>query len=380
MKFFKRITNFYANWRNNLVSSTRFQNWVSGVPLIRNMVTKDGEQLYDLVAGFVYSQTLLALVELGVFSKLRSGMLNAQFLAMELNISIHRLSTLCQAGVAIKVLTRVDVEGQHYPNYRLSRLGAALLGVPGLQEMIKHHRLFYADLLDPVSLLKNQTKTRLSEYWPYVSGENQGDDIDLEISATYSNLMKSSQQLVADETLRVFDFGGVKSLLDVGGGTGAFITRVVQRHQQIRASLFDLPKVIEQARKLKSSEQSKAVISFYSGNFLVDPLPSDVDAISLIRVLYDHNDDVVKNLLSKVFDVLPPGGMVLISEPMSGGVRPNKSGDAYFGFYTMAMTTGRPRDVPTHKMNLSQIGFQNIKTYSGTRNFITSVITARKPF
>ena len=96
-------------------------------------------------------------------------------------------------------------------------------------------------------------------------------------------------------------------------------------------------------------------------------------------MLYDHDDGVVKNLLSKVFDTLPPGGTILISEPMSGGVHPNKSGDAYFGFYTMAMTTGRPRDILTHKMNLSEIGFENIKIHKGTRDFITSVISAKKP-
>jgi demethylspheroidene O-methyltransferase len=64
---------------------------------------------------------------------------------------------------------------------------------------------------------------------------------------------------------------------------------------------------------------------------------------------------------------------------MSGGKSPTKSGDSYFGFYTMAMTTGKPRDANTHAKVLSKAGFKSVKIHKGARSFITSVVTARKP-
>ena len=95
--------------------------------------------------------------------------------------------------------------------------------------------------------------------------------------------------------------------------------------------------------------------------------------------MYDHDDASVSLLLKKVFDVLPSGGSIIISEPMSGGSKPSRSGDAYFGFYTMAMTSGRPRSPDTHCRFLSEAGFKKIKKPKGTRQFITRVVLAEKP-
>ncbi len=72
-------------------------------------------------------------------------------------------------------------------------------------------------------------------------------------------------------------------------------------------------------------------------------LPQGADAISLVRVLYDHADDTVAPLLRAVHDALPPGGRVVVSEPMSGGDSPDPATDVYFSVYTLAMQTGRTR-------------------------------------
>ena len=61
----------------------------------------------------------------------------------------------------------------------LTRRGAALLGVPGLEAMILHHRAFYRDLEDPVAFLRDGTETELAGFWPYVFGP--GAEIDPEV-------------------------------------------------------------------------------------------------------------------------------------------------------------------------------------------------------
>ena len=94
--------------------------------------------------------------------------------------------------------------------------------------------------------------------------------------------------------------------------------------------------------------------------------------------MYDHDDEVVFALLKKVYNALPNNGRIIISEPMSGGQKPTRPGDSYFGFYTMAMTTGRPRSAEMHEENLYEAGFTNIKKYKGTREFITKIMTAEK--
>ena len=363
----------FINWRNRLVASHNFQSWAGNTPLVRLFARRDGEKIYDLMAGFVYSQTLLAMVELNFFTYLKNGGLSVSELSKKTKIPENRIEVLCQSATAINLLERLGSGC-----YCLSRLGAAVIGVPGLMDMIRHHKLFYEDLVDPVSLLKNEADTHMSKYWPYVLNAAKRPPVNTQVASIYSNLMRSSQKLVAEETLRLVSFSGTKSLLDIGGGTGAFIEEVMKVAPDVLFCLFDLPQVVSEAKKAGLNQEQFNKVSFFGGSFVTDSIPEGFDTITLIRVLYDHNDEVVFELLKKIYDALPKNGRIIISEPMSGGQSPTRSGDSYFGFYTMAMSTGRPRSAGMHEDYLSRAGFKNIKKYKGTREFITKVISAEK--
>ena len=116
------------------------------------------------------------------------------------------------------------------------------------------------------------------------------------------------------------------------------------------------------------------------GNFRTDRLPGGADAISLVRVLYDHGDDTVAGLLARVAAALPPGGRLLVAEPMSGGARPTRFGDGYFAFYTMAMRTGHVR-APARDRRARWPGpaSTDVRDPRTLRPFVTGIVTARKP-
>jgi hypothetical protein len=130
-----------ADWRNRLIGSRRFQRWAAAFPLTRRLARRDGERLFDLMAGFVYSQTLLACVELGLLRRLRGGPRHSVELAGLLGLDEGRAAALCQAAASVDLLER-----RRDGRFQLGRLGAAVLGVPGLEAMIRHHRIFYRDL------------------------------------------------------------------------------------------------------------------------------------------------------------------------------------------------------------------------------------------
>ena len=119
-------------------------------------------------------------------------------------------------------------------------------------------------------------------------------------------------------------------------------------------------------------------MNFCPGDFLKDDLPSNQDVISLVRVLYDHEDSTVELLLKRIYEALPKGGSLLITEPMSGGSKAMRSSDCYFSFYTMAMTTGKVRSFEEHKVILSRAGFSNIVKHAVSAPFITQVMSAQK--
>ena len=196
--------------RDNLVSSLRFQRMVSRLPGFRKIAQNQAKDVFDLLAGFVYSQTLAACVEVELLQKLLSGPRSIDDLARDSQLPIEGMERLVSAAVALKILSR-----RSGGRVGLGMRGAAIAGNPGLIGMIEHHRMFYRDLADPVALLRGvNPPTELSRYWGYAGSDGrdlQGSDI-----APYSDLMSASQTLVADAVIGAYPFAKHKQMLDAG--------------------------------------------------------------------------------------------------------------------------------------------------------------------
>lgn len=354
-----------------LAASPGFQRWAAGVPLVRRIAKAEGQELFDIVQGFVASQVLFAIVELRILHRVMDGPLSADQLAQGTGIAPERMTRLVQAGAALGLLRRTGNA------FSITRKGAALTGVPGLEQMIRHHDVLYRDLADPVAFLRSETETELAGFWPYVFGASGA--VDPKVTSVYSDLMAQSQGLVAQDTLRSVSLRGLAKMADIGGGSGAFAEAAAAAAPSLEVTLYDLPKVIDAAgRRLEGSPHGGRIV-LAPGSFRDDPLPSGMDAMSLIRVLYDHEDTTVRALLAKVFKSLPPGGRVIVSEPMSGGVIPDKAGDVYFAFYCMAMRTGTVRSQARIAELLKEAGFGSVRTPRSSRPFVTSVVEASVP-
>ncbi|WP_413717506.1 methyltransferase [Silicimonas sp. MF1-12-2] len=354
-----------------LAASPGFQKWAARFPLTRGITRREGEEMFDLVAGFVHTQCLAALVGFGTLDLLMTCPQTLRRLANAAGVPEERMRVLLNAGAALGLMTRAG------DTYSLTRRGAALTGVPGLADMIEHHSVLYRDLSDPIAFFRGQTQPELAHFWPYVFGAGAARDPDT--AARYSRLMAETQTLVADETLASVSFSGHSQLMDVGGGTGAFLAAALQATPGLQGTLFDLPGVVPPARERFGKAGLTERTKICQGSFRDDPLPIGADVISLVRVLYDHADDTVKALLASVFRALPEGGTVMISEPMAGERQPTRAGDGYFAIYTMAMETGRTRSPSQIIQLLEQAGFVGVRHRPTHRPFITSVVLAQKP-
>ncbi len=358
-------------WMLRLAASRKFQALAARIPGLRRIARAEGTALFDIVAGFVNSQVLRALVDLRILHRLKDGPVFAAEIGNLCAVAPDRMQVLLQAGAGLGLIKR-HKDGR----FGLALRGASLLGVPGLEAMISHHSALYADLSDPVAFLRSDQPTELARFWPYVFGA--AGAVDPKVTATYSNLMAESQVLVAEDTLRLVNLTGVRRLMDVGGGTGGFLSAVGAAYPDMALDLFDLPVVLQGAAARLTAAGLTNRVTLHPGSFRDDALPNGADAISLVRVLYDHNDSTVAQLLASVHDTLPSGGHLIISEPMSGGAQPDRTTDVYFAMYTLAMQTGRTRSAAEIATLLSAAGFVSIGIKTGFRPFVTSVVTARR--
>ena len=363
----------YYRLKVNVFSSTKVHEAIAKVPILRALISYEGNKIHEIMSGFVYSQILHLLIYLDIFQFLKKEGRSLDEVSQFLEIANERSLLLLRGGCALNLIC------YKRNKYWLTRVGAQIVGVPGLMDMIQHNQILYRDLIDPVKLLNGGSETELSLFWPYVRKEEEKKKISTKVSSEYSKLMQTSQRLVAEQTLQAYSFKGVKRILDIGGGTGAFLLAVKNKYPSVEATVFDLPNVINVA---KSNHQEidgiVGHLTFCPGDFLKDDFPSNQDVICLVRVLYDHEDTTVELLLRRIYEALPKGGSLLITEPMSGGSKAMRSSDCYFSFYTMAMTTGKVRSFEEHKVILLRAGFSNIVKHAVSAPFITQVMSAKK--
>lgn len=324
--------------------------------------------IFDLVAGFTYSQILAACIEVGLLECLADGPLDSAELAARVDLPPDGADRLLRAAASLDLVERVGGA------WALGSAGAALRGNRGIAEMVAHHRLLYADLADPVALLRRGGGGgALSRLWHYA--ESAGGE-DSESVAAYSALMAASQPLIADQVLGSYAFERHRRLLDVGGGEGAFLATVGQHATGLGLGLFDLPSVGERARQRLDSAGMRDRATIHGGNFLTDSLPAGYDIVSLIRVLHDHDDAPAMALLRRIYEALPDGGTIFIAEPMAETAGAEPAGDGYFGFYLLAMGSGRPRSISEITGMLARVGFTRIRPLSTAIPLTVCAITA----
>jgi demethylspheroidene O-methyltransferase len=366
-------TDRFWHARDRLLASRRFQRWAGSFPLTRSISHRRAGALFDLVAGFAYSQTLLACVRLGLFEFLFERARSLDEVARHTRLEPAAAERLLAAAIALRLVAR-----RHGGRYGLGEIGAPLVGNAAVRALIEHHDAFYADLADPVALLRGRAQpTQLAAWWPYAQA-TQPRELAAQDVAAYSTLMSASQPLVADDILQAYPLHKHRWLLDVGGGEGCFLASALQSAPQLKGTLFDLPAVVERARSRWSGEAVLSRLQFAGGDFLRDPLPRGPDIVTLVRVVHDHDDAVVLSLLRAVHAALPQEGTLLVAEPMAQTGGAQAMGDAYFGLYLWAMGQGRARTPQALEMLLRSAGFEHVRLRRSPEPLLTRVLVARK--
>lgn len=363
----------WQRWRDARLTSRDFQRRAASFWLTRPVARARARDLFDLVAGFVYSQVLAACVRLDLFGRLADGPRPIQGLAAELDLPPEACDRLLAAAVSLRLL---EWRGEHHIG--LGPLGAPLVGNTGVLAMIEHHAILYQDLGDPVALLRSPQGGRLSGYWAYATSDAPGA-LDADSVTAYSRLMDASQPLVADEVLDAVSLPAGGTLLDVGGGLGRFLIAAGRRHPSLRLMLFDLPGVVPGARRALAEAGMAERATVFGGDFTRDALPRGADVVSLVRVIYDHPDHRARQVLRAAYEALPPGGTLLVAEPMAGAAGAQRMGDAYFGMYLLAMGSGRSRSAEALRALVEEAGFIRVQERRTPLPLHVGVLTACKP-
>lgn len=374
----RKPTGWKSRWvmqRNRILSSAKFQRWASRTPIFRGIARRRAEAQFNLIAGFIYTQIVYTLVQSGVIAFLKSNLHTVPEIAEHTGLSLDAADRLVRAGASLKL-----VESPEPTLWTLGEEGAALAANNGALAMIAHHDLLYRDLADPMALLgaDRSDRTALSAFWSYGTKDGDASNGDQQTAQDYSRLMAATQPMVWEQICDGYDFAAHDMMLDIGGGSGGFVSAVSAIAPGLHCGLFDLPDVIMQAKTRFDDCATAGWLTFHSGSFKLDSLPTGYDLVTLIRILHDHDDDVVEDLLSKIHQALPVGGRLLIVEPMAETKGAAGMGDAYFGLYLWAMGSGRPRSLMEYSDRLKRAGFTETAEIKTPLPIIAKAIVATK--
>lgn len=358
--------------RDRIYASPIFHEWAARLPVVRRIARSRAQSLFDLTAGFVYSQTLATCARLNLFRLLADRPRTAIELSAITGVPLDGMERLIQAASALQLLAP-----RSNGRVGLGALGSPILAQSAILKMVEHNALLYADLADPVQLLSRQlgSTSAVGAFFPYAETAAP-QTLSSSTVAAYSELMAKTVAPIAQEVMDARVLERSRVLLDVGGGEGAFLMEAAERYPALRLKLFDLPAVVQRAADRAASVKLTDRFDFHSGDFHQDPLPTGADAISLVRVLLDHDEGRVRRLLRRAREALPRGGILIVAEPMTDVGGASRVGEVYFSFYLRAMGRGRVRSQKELISMLRDAGFRRTRLLATRYPVFASIIVA----
>jgi hypothetical protein len=139
------------------------------------------------------------------------------------------------------------------------------------------------------------------------------------VAADFDALMGPAGHGVPDAGIELAQgWDGIKSIVDVGGGTGAMLAVLLKRHPQVRGILVDLPGTVARSAEILADVKDRVTLS---GQSFFDPLPAGADLYLLKKVLNDWPDDATVAILRRCAEAAGPSGKVVVL----GGVSPDET-------------------------------------------------------
>jgi hypothetical protein len=273
------------------------------------------DQIIRLGFGFWGSKTLLSAVELGLFTELAKGPLDAQTLTKRLQLHSRSARDFFDALVALGMLKRTGTRYANTPETGkyLDRTKPTYVG--GMLEMSKarlYH--FWGSLTEGLRTGKPQNEAKTGDDF---FGTLYADTRRLEgFLKAMTGLSIGSAQVIA----RKFPWKKYHTFADIGCAQGGVAVELALAHKHLTGLGMDLPVVQPVFEAYVTAKGLDKRVRFHAGDFFKDPLP-DTDVLIMGHILHDWNLDEKMMLLRKAYDALPANGALIVHEALIDDAR-----------------------------------------------------------
>jgi SAM-dependent methyltransferase len=258
------------------------------------------DDLQELARDFTESRVFLTALQLSVFNELGDEHKTSDELAEKLNADPRGLDRLLNSLVVLGLLEKKDSKFSNTPLTSKYLLEDSPHYITNLMHVV--HRW------DSWSTLTDAVREGGTVY------ERPEGKAGEERTESFISAMNYGAVRRAEEFLDIIDMDGVSRFLDIGGGSGAFSIAFVRAHPQLRATVFDLPKVIPLTRGYIKDAGLEDRIDTVEGDYHTDYLGEGYDLALLSQIIHSNSLDENHRLIKKAVDALNTGGRLIIQD------------------------------------------------------------------
>jgi SAM-dependent methyltransferase len=286
--------------------------------------TWDAERIYEAARAFQTSRVILTGVELGVFAALCDGPRTVGEMAAELGTDPRATDRLLCALVALDLLT---AEGGRFANTPAAarHLDPAAEGFLGGLGHTAHLWHTWSTLTETVRAGHSVVGRRVEE---------RADDwFEAFIAAMHFRAQRPAAEVAA-----LMGLDGVRRVLDVGGGSGAFSIAFARQQPGLTATVFDLPNVVPLTEQYIAEAGLSERIDTVPGDYHVDPFPGGFDLVFLSAIVHSNGPGENAALIAKSAAALAPSGRVVIQDHVMDEARIHPPRGALFALNMLVGT------------------------------------------
>jgi hypothetical protein len=178
-----------------------------------------------------------------------------------------------------------------------------------------------------------------------------------DVAGVFNDAMTSISFLEAQAIAAAYDFSGVDTLVEIGGGNGLLLATIVKANRDLHGVLLELPHAIERAPALFQREGVADRCRAMAGDFF-ESVPAGGDAYLIKKVIHDWDNERSHRILTKCREVMKPGNKLLIIERMlAAGDEPDPT--KFFDLEMLILTAGgRERSEAEFRELFAGAGFE----------------------
>jgi acetylserotonin N-methyltransferase len=326
----------------------------------------DDRRIWDLFLSGTYQGAIVAADDAGIFAALAKGPATIEALAERLDFDVRA------TGIVLRLLASLDLLVQRESVFHLTSQASLYL--------VKDSPFYWGNMMRAAvsewhrdtALAKLKAKGSAEaagpEGTPAPTGSGRPADgwaageIAIGRASEIAAAMHSHSLPAAIGAARVYDFSGIKRILDVGGGSGCFMIAMAQAHPKLRATIMELGTMCEAAAPYIEAGGVGDRVDTKAVNMFREPWPTGYDAIFFSNVWHDWNFRTCEWLARRAYDVLPRGGRIMLHEMLldDGGTGPATT--AAFSMLMLLATQGQQFTFGELKGLLETAGFRDVET------------------